>query len=109
MADIILNDPEHLLGGGISEDNVATVTLGGVQRVGFLQVSEDLKSLEYVVLRSSEVPESIKVYFDGSAALVYAYSSGDFDSEGSQNVESIDNMYEYAVTDKTALITYIME
>lgn len=105
MADIILNDPEHLLAGGISEDNVATVILVNVSSVAFLQVSEDLSSMEYVVL-SENIPESIKVYFDGEHASMNISGLGTFVSAKSENIE-IDYLGNcYYATDKTAVADF---
>lgn len=114
MADIILNDPNGLLGGGgISEENVAVVTLspgsdGGVP-LYFLSVSEDLKSLEYVTLE--DWGNEIRVYFDGIQALV-AFANGEINIDRSENVSlaspsSIQNAGVLAVSAKTAKIASV--
>lgn len=115
MADIILDDPQGLLGGGgISEENVAVVTLftGGDGDVPlyFLSVSEDLKSLEYVTLEEWTIG-SIRVYFDGTQALV-SFSGGEINIDGSENVSlvspsTISNAGVLKVTAKTAKIASV--
>lgn len=111
MADIILDDPQGLLGGGgISEDNVAVITLSpgadGDVPLYFVSVSEDLKSLEYVTLEDWGNP--IRVYFDGTQALV-AFANGEINIDGSENVSlatpsTISNAGVLKVTAKTAKI-----
>lgn len=73
MADIVLNDPQGLIAGGITWENIATLTFKGSDDVPpllpyaitFYQPSDDLKTVELVSL-DTNISETIQIYVDNN-------------------------------------------